>query len=232
MGVWSVCRQGWVGGPRRVEMWCVRCSTYTMECDVWWLDACHGYKIGRARICFGVDDVVLFVLLHLFAISRPIVRSRFFLVFAWCLLSSLIEKCHHRFSHLGPWHFPGVPHHRSQALAGFGISGTPGRGSGQDTPHQVGGPSFPLSGPGRIKAEDGVNEGGAMHGSSVELSDLLRATRLRGGGRKGARARSPPLVSRVRTLHYSYSSPDLLFLSTWPVNRLSAQMSTWYMLLL
>lgn len=105
-------------------------------------------------------------------------------------------------SHLAPWYFPGVSHHRSQALAGFGIAGAPDRESIQDTPHQIGDPLFPLSEPERFKAVDGVTEGGAIHGSSVELSHLLRATRLRGGGRKGARATSP-LVSRVRTLHYS-----------------------------
>lgn len=99
--------------------------------------------------------------------------------------------------HLAPRLFACVSHHRSQALAGFGIAGTPDREVGQDTPHQIGNPMFSLSGPGRVKAGGGVGEGQAVHGSGVELSDLLRATRLRGGGGKGARARSPPLVSRV-----------------------------------
>lgn len=103
-------------------------------------------------------------------------------------------------SHLAPCRFADIFHNCSQALAGFGIAGAPDRESGQNTPHQIGDPLFPLSGPGRVKTGDGVAEGGAMHGSSVELSDLLRATRSRGGGKKGARARSPPLVSRVRIL--------------------------------
>lgn len=109
-------------------------------------------------------------------------------------------------------------HHNSQALAGFGIasSATPdaSRAEGGDDFFSAfsegGGTMGSPSSSGNIQGRILSGGGGGLKGerervSSVDVSDLLRATRLRGGGRRASR----PAVRETAPL-MTYNSAECL----------------------